>query len=177
MPGIKFKVSTQGANEIAARFGKTWRDFDGIVEKRMNDAGEFMVSHIYQRVALKDEGTLSEGIGWSRTGKLTIVITGEAIAESGFDYFNITRFGHEGMIFPSHGFMGVGVLHFFSHFGARRSSSGTHFPKAEVFATFTRGFHPATDWVDKGTPAAREVVRRTGRLIARDIMQSATSST
>lgn len=171
MTSIKFRVSSQGANEVAARVGKGWREFDGIVERRMNDAGEFMVTHIYRRVAPQDEGTLREGIGWVRTGKLTINITGHAISESGFDYFDITRHGHRGMIFPSHGFIGVGVLHFFSHFGARKSKTGTHFPKAEVFATFTRGFHPATDWVDKGTPAAREVVRRTGRLIARDIMQ------
>lgn len=166
MTGVKFKVSITGANEVARKFDKTWRDFDHIVSKRMDQAGEFMVEKLFKKAAPKDTGHLRRGISWVKTGQLTINIVGEAIdPESGFDYFDVTRFGHTGPIFPFR----AKVLHFFMP--GDISPSGHIFPDAEVFAHSTKGFHPLSDWVDRALPNAREVANRTGKLIARDIRQ------
>jgi hypothetical protein len=163
MTGIRFRVRADNARRVAQKFGRTASQFERIIDRRMEQAGDFMVQKIYRhpKIVPRDTGHLSRGIGWRRGGSLVIHITGEAIdPETGFDYFPVSRFGHETeLILPSHHFVGVGILYWETPDGL------------EVFSTFSRGFHPSSDWTDKAEPLAREVVRRTGRLIARDIMQ------
>lgn len=168
MTGIKFRVRTDNANTVARKFGRTAAEFDSIIERRVDNAGEFMVEKIYKVLArqISDTGHMRRGISWTRSGRLTINITGQAIdPESGFDYFPTRRFGHEThLITPTHGFQDAGILHWIS--GPR-----SDFPGHDVFSTFSRGFHPTSDWTERGAPAAREVVRRTGKLIANDILR------
>jgi len=164
-PKIKIRVRADNAAKVAARFGRTWQQFDHIVERRVEDAGNFMVQKIYRnrKIIPYDTGHMSRGIQWVKGGKLTIEIISTAVdPDSGFDYFPVTRFGHQThLIVPRN----QRVL----REGERSILHWTNEDDNDVFSSWSRGFHPLTDWTDKAVPLAREVARRTGLLIARDI--------
>lgn len=89
-----------------------------------------------------------------RGGRVTVsVVAGARNPKTGFDYTAVTRFGHRGRIYPRSDRAPASVV-------ATRRARATGAAAAlrftiggrVVYARSTRGFHPASDWSDRGVP-------------------------
>lgn len=103
----------------------------------------------------RDDYHLSEHItaALSTAGRIRVTIRVAAISpESGFDYLDVTRFGHRGTIKPRHKRW-------------LKWSDGIE----TFFAKETAGHHPTSDWVEDAQPEAErvtdDVAERVGRVI------------
>jgi hypothetical protein len=86
-------------------------------------------------------------------GRITTTIRIDAISpESGYDYLDVTRFGHRGTLRAKR-----------TRFLRWEDAEGLH------FARETAGFHPPTDWVEDAQPVAEQVAgdvaERAGRAV------------
>lgn len=86
-------------------------------------------------------------------GRIQATVKVEAISpESGFDYLDVTRYGHRGTLTPRRGTF------------LKWTSGGVTY-----YARETAGHHPATDWVEDAEPAAEQaagdIADRVGRVV------------
>lgn len=162
---MKFKIKAEGAAEAGRRIGRTAGQIDRIIERHMETAGDLMLKH-FQKKAPKDTGHLRRGMSWSKAGRLTIQIQGQALdPDTGFDYFPISRFGHQThLIVPSHSFLGVGVLRWEVGENSQFGDAGNI-----VWSQWSRGFHPIGDWTGRGHEGAQQIAKIAGSAILRDV--------
>lgn len=150
------RVSVRGAGVTGRRLRAAAEEIQDILKDEMEELGEDCAS-ILRTVAPARSHRLQEGIVASATfrhARLTVDIFSEgAIADDGFDYTDVTRFGHRQSI----------IRPVFARFLRVR------FPDAVVYRTHVRGYQPSTDWVEEALPemeaAAEETMGRVDRQI------------
>jgi hypothetical protein len=154
---ITAEVSRQ-AREVARKYSNAGRDLRRIIETDyLTDTREDL-REIFRGFAPYDEEDrdtfhMAETIEARVRGTRIEVEVSAISPESGFDYLDVTRFGHRGRLYPDKG-----------TFLRWKSGGRVHYARS------TAGHHPAVDWVDAALPAAQRAADRSADRIGRKIM-------
>jgi hypothetical protein len=149
------KAEPVGARRVAERFARGPAILDDETHDSLVRIGE-RSELVFAAHALVDTGRMARGVYSLILGDAVIVRVEARDPETGYDYVAVTRFGHASFVIRP------------KRAKALRFGIGG----ATVFATYTRGFHPAGDWRDRALPQVHaeadiEAQRLAGRLEAR----------
>lgn len=132
-----FQAQTLGAPRVAEKLSSGARELRGIIMDELRHAAPELVGtfqhHAPYDYEERDAYHMRDNIEVDvrDLGRAELLVRVEAISpESGYDYLEVTRFGHEGPIFPV------------SRKWLKWTSAGR-----VRFAKVSAGSHPAFDWV------------------------------
>lgn len=152
----------RGARNLAGGFARGAREVQSVLVDEFDDSSTTL-TRIAREAAPRDTGRLHAGITAEvSSGGARVVVTlySTAVSDEGFPYTDVTRFGHADGIYP----VRAKALRF------EPGGRGTGF----ICRAYTRGYHPAHDWVeDLNAGAEAEMDRlesRVGRAIESRIL-------
>lgn len=160
-----FRAQTLGATRAARDLSRAARRMRTEMVREFRDHADeltipFVAAAPYD-IQERDDYHLVDHIkaSVSSAGRVQAIVTAEAISPgSGFDYLDVTRFGHRGTI-------------------RARSGGFLKFPGLDgqpIFAKETAGSHPGSDWVadaqPEGDAIAGELADRIGRAVVTRVL-------
>jgi hypothetical protein len=133
--------------ELKNRINRTMRLAQKLIEEKVRSA------------APEDTGLLKRGV-WSRISfqrrGIVQVRIGASVRRRGYDYTDVTRFGHRGRrVYPK-----------------RARNLRVHYQghmKGYIWRPSVRGHHPRRDWVETAMPDVRRTLKRAGDRLDTDI--------